>query len=164
MKKPIGFFWHASHSQIYPELARLEAQGMVTYQVVEQTDRPDKKIYSITDAGRVALQQWATEPVEVPPDRSEIVLKAYSVWLAEPEKAIQLFRAQEHYHTAQLAEYEQILAEIEQKRGSETEWRVDTPLFGDYATLRRGVAYEREYAQWCHWMVEQLEKHRERYG
>jgi len=86
------------------------------------------------------------------------------VWLAEPEKAIQLFRAQEHYHTAQLAEYEQILAEIEQKRGSETEWRVDTPLFGDYATLRRGVAYEREYAQWCHWMVEQLEKHRERYG
>lgn len=163
MKKPIGFFWRARHSQIYPELARLEAQGLVTHQVVEQTDRPDKKIYSITDAGRASLRAWATEPVEPTPDRSEIVLKAYSVWLADPEKAIQLYRAQERYHLSQLAEYEQILTEIEQKHGPNTEWRVDTPLFGDYATLRRGVVYEREYAQWCHWMIEQLEKHREHY-
>jgi DNA-binding PadR family transcriptional regulator len=33
-------------SQIYPELARLEKQGVVTHQVVEQHDhRPDKKVY-----------------------------------------------------------------------------------------------------------------------
>jgi DNA-binding PadR family transcriptional regulator len=45
------------HCQIYPELAKLEAQGMVTHHVVEQHDsRPDKKVYEITEAGREALR------------------------------------------------------------------------------------------------------------
>src|SRR5438270_4169475 len=75
MQVPVGFFWQARHSQIYPELARLEAQGLVTHQVVEQRDRPDKKLYSITGAGHAALRQWVTEPTADPPVRNELVLK-----------------------------------------------------------------------------------------
>jgi PadR family transcriptional regulator AphA len=152
MRRPIGFFWHARHSQIYPELARLEAQGMVTSQVIEQVDRPDKKLYTITEAGRTALRQWVTEPAELPPERSEILLKAYSVWLAEPEKALTLYRTHEQLHQAQLARYEQIMAEYEQEPD------ISSPFFGDYATLQRGIGYERGYVAWCRWMVEQLEK------
>src|SRR6476646_1735266 len=47
MQEPIGYFWHANHSQIYPELAALETDGLVTHEVVQQWDRPDKKLYSI---------------------------------------------------------------------------------------------------------------------
>src|SRR3712207_7997506 len=43
MRARVGFFWQARHSQIYPELARLEEGGLVTHHVVEQSDRPDKK-------------------------------------------------------------------------------------------------------------------------
>ncbi len=93
-----------------------------------------------------------TEPAELPPDRSEIVLKAYSVWLAEPEKALTLYRTHEQLHQAQLARYEQIMAEYEQEPD------ISSPFFGDYATLLRGIAYERGYVAWCRWMVEQLEK------
>jgi hypothetical protein len=39
MNRPIGFFWQAQHSQIYPELARLEQLGWVTHQVIVQEDR-----------------------------------------------------------------------------------------------------------------------------
>jgi len=52
----LEFFWQARHSQIYPELARLEEKGLVTHQVVEQQDRPDKKVYSVTDSGLDALK------------------------------------------------------------------------------------------------------------
>jgi PadR family transcriptional regulator AphA len=156
MKRPIGFFWHARHSQIYPELARLQNEGLVTFEVVEQDDRPDKKIYTITEAGRAALQRWAAAPMEFPVERSELMLKAYSVWLAEPGQAIKLFRSHAEYHAAQLARYEQILGELEEKYGVIA---VDTPQFGDYATLQRGIGYEREYMAWCRWMVEQLERH-----
>jgi PadR family transcriptional regulator AphA len=157
MKRPIGYFWYARQSHIYSELLRLEEEGFVAHQVIEQHDRPDKKLYTITEAGQAALRQWATEPVEIKPDRSELVLKAYAVWLAEPEKAIQLFRTHEDYHVTKLAHYEHILARLEQEHGPG--WRVDEPLFGDYATLQRGIGYEREYVAWCRWMVEQLKKH-----
>ena len=52
LKMPVGFFWTARHSQIYPELARLEREGLVTFHEVPQRGKPDKKIYSLTEAGR----------------------------------------------------------------------------------------------------------------
>src|SRR5690348_6743093 len=67
MKVPIGYFWHASHSQIYPELAALEADGLVTHEIVQQRDRPDKKLYSITEAGREVLRRWVSEPASSSP-------------------------------------------------------------------------------------------------
>src|SRR5437660_6282472 len=82
MKRRVGLMWSALPSQIYPELARLEKQGLVTHQVVEQPDyRPDKKVYEITEAGRQALRQWVTQPTPPTAIRDEFVLKAYSIWL-----------------------------------------------------------------------------------
>lgn len=154
MKKPIGFFWQAQHSKIYPELAHLEEEGYVTHQVIVQKDRPQKKLYTITRTGRHALQVWVTLPPSPPPERNELLLKAYAIWLADPEAVIELFRTQEQLHARQLALFEQIRVDIEQK--SEGSLRPDQPLFGDYATVRMGVAYEREYVTWCRWMLEQL--------
>ncbi|MEI7555999.1 PadR family transcriptional regulator, partial [Candidatus Chlorohelix sp.] len=51
MKQQVGYFWSAKHSQIYPELARLESEGLVTFEVIEQQDRPHKKLYHITPSG-----------------------------------------------------------------------------------------------------------------
>src|SRR4051794_29228186 len=62
MHKPIGFFWQAPRSQIYPELARLESLGYVLHEVIPQEDRPYKKLYTITEAGRLALKSWVSEP------------------------------------------------------------------------------------------------------
>ena len=157
MKQPIGYFWHARQSQIYAELTELEAQGWITHQVIEQHARPDKKLYTITEEGRVALCQWVADPVEIKPDRNELALKAYTIWLAEPEKALHLFRTQQDFHTKQLAHYQDILLRLEQQHGSQ--WRIDEPLFGDYATLQLGIGYERMYEAWCRWVAEQLEKH-----
>ena len=58
MKAPIGFYWHARYSQIYPELAKLE--------VVAQHDLPAKKVYTITEKGREALKEWVTTPNTLP--------------------------------------------------------------------------------------------------
>jgi PadR family transcriptional regulator AphA len=156
MRRPIGFFWHARHSQIYPELARLQNEGLVTFELVEQSDRPDKKMYSITAAGRAALQRWVSEPAALASERNEMLLKTFSIWLAEPEQAIKLYRSYEEQHAAQLVQYEQMVNELEEKYGVIT---VNMPQFSDYATLQRGIDYERGYVAWCRWMVEQFERH-----
>lgn len=156
LKRPIGFFWQAGQSQIYPELKRLEALGLVSFEVVEQTVRPAKKVYSLTPEGQEALRAWAVAPVEPEPGRNELLLKTYTIWLADPAQALELFRAQQARHLAQLAHYERILAELQQEHPGPI--KVHEPLFGDYATLQIGLRYEREYGDWCRWMVEQLEQ------
>jgi DNA-binding PadR family transcriptional regulator len=156
MKRPVGYFWQARHSQIYPELGRLEAQGLVAHQVVEQQDRPDKKVYSITDSGREALRVWVASEMDEPPVRDELVLKAFSLWLADPRAATALFREHERRHEAQLAHYREIEAGMVRSTDGIMP-PVDTPEFAAYATLQRGLGYEREYAAWCRWVADQLE-------
>lgn len=52
---PFGHFLEASYGSIYPALTRLTDEGLVTYAELAQEGRPDKKVYSITEAGRQAL-------------------------------------------------------------------------------------------------------------
>lgn len=47
----LQFFWHAQNSHIYLELKKLENKGYICGETVIQSDRPNKKIFSITDAG-----------------------------------------------------------------------------------------------------------------
>lgn len=157
MEEPIGFFWHARRSQIYPELARLEDAGLVSHTVVEQHDRPDKKVYQITESGLEALRRWVVEPPPAQPDRDEFMLKVYSIWLADPQEAIAMLRARESYHSGRLARYDQI------RENMERDWpldarRFDSPKFAAYATLHRGIQYERSYAAWCRWMARAVEQ------
>lgn len=157
LKAPVGFFWHARHSQIYPELARLESQGMVTFRAVAQQGKPDKKLYSLTDAGREGLKAWATAPMAVQPTRDELVLKAFSLWLADPERGLALFREHERQHLERLEQYKGFQELMEREVGSELE-RVDSQWFATYATLMRGIGFEREYAAWCGWLADKLEQ------
>ena len=156
MRGRVGYFWSARHSQIYPELARLEEGGYVTHSVVEQRERPDKKVYEITGEGLRVLEEWVVEPPAPKPTKDELVLKAYSVWLAEPERAARLFRGEEMRHGEQLAHYEELRAWMEDEWGEDLT-RPDSPRFATYATLRRGIIYERGSAEWCRWVADSIE-------
>ncbi|GHF45416.1 PadR family transcriptional regulator [Deinococcus metalli] len=156
LKDPVGYFWHAQHSQVYPELARLEGAGLVTHSVVEQAERPDKKVYRQTDAGRAALRAWLTADTEVPRKRDELVLKAYSMWQTEPARAADMLRAHARAHAAHLAEFERRLAEVTLRAGTELH-DPRSPWFGIQAVLRRGIGYEREYRDWCEWLAGALD-------
>lgn len=159
MKKRVGLMWSALPSQIYPELARLEAQGLVMHEVVTQQDyRPDKKVYDITEAGRASLREWVTEPTPPSTLRDEFLLKAYSIWLADPQRALECFREHEQVHRQQLAEHETLLARLTREWGSASEQH-DSPLFGSALALRYAIGYERNYLEWCQWVIEQLEQH-----
>lgn len=157
MEEPIGFFWHARRSQIYPELARLERDGLVAHTVVEQQERPDKKVYDITESGRAALAAWAAEPMRIPPERDEFMLKVFSLWLADAPSALSLIRAYASQHAEQLARYEAIRATMERNAAAGELRQAHSPRFASYATLLRGIEYERGYLAWCQWLIETIE-------
>jgi len=60
----VAHFWHADRSQIYRTLDRLSGAGAITTEVVRQDGKPDRKVHSLTDAGRAELTDWLSSPVE----------------------------------------------------------------------------------------------------
>lgn len=75
--KSINYIWTASLSQIYRELGNLEKGGFVSSEVQEQDDRPDKRVYNITVAGRKGFLEWLNEYPErfISPKRDDFLLK-----------------------------------------------------------------------------------------
>lgn len=84
IRASIGHFWNESYGQIYPNLKKLAAGGLVTAKTEKQKGKPDRQIYSITPKGRMRLARWlAVEPQpEVP--RNELLLKLFFGAQAQP--------------------------------------------------------------------------------
>ncbi|MCQ4041408.1 PadR family transcriptional regulator [Streptantibioticus rubrisoli] len=61
--------------QIYVTLGRLEKNGLIKGQDIDQSNRPNKRVYEITDAGREELAAWFAEPTEGPRVRDEFFMK-----------------------------------------------------------------------------------------
>lgn len=57
-KGSLNFFWQAQTSQIYRELNAMEKQGWITSETVIQTDKPNKKIFTLTENGKEELHRW----------------------------------------------------------------------------------------------------------
>jgi DNA-binding PadR family transcriptional regulator len=60
----VGSFWSVTQSQVYRELHALEADGLVSAKTIPGGGKPDRKVYSLTAAGRDALAHWLEEPLE----------------------------------------------------------------------------------------------------
>ena len=94
--------WHASHSQVYPELARLEEAGLV--EVVGEGAR-GSRTYAATDAGRAEMRRWVMEEGPNRAQRNETMVRWFLACLLEPEQRREFFRrelADLEHHDAQL--------------------------------------------------------------
>lgn len=155
LKEPVGFYWHARHSQIYPELAKLRKAGLVRPRPVRQSDRPDKKIYALTLKGRSALKEWVTEPPREHRSRDELLLKTFSLWIADRKAARALYESELTRHRATLRRHQRVARAYNARVVASTRGSA-TKAFTDYATLRRGIGYEREVVAWLRWMLQHL--------
>jgi DNA-binding PadR family transcriptional regulator len=118
-------YWSPAKSQIYGELRRLEQAGLATMTEVEQTNRPDKRLYRITPAGREALQQWLASP-DVEPDvfKSPLLLHLFFGHLMSRQVLIAQLEKRQQKLAAELQGYEKREQEVRdsiQAPGSESQ-------------------------------------------
>ncbi|MGO9449819.1 MAG: PadR family transcriptional regulator [Candidatus Binataceae bacterium] len=141
----VAAFWHATHPQIYRELARLEWQHLVSHRIVIQQGRPNKKVFTITKAGEAELLRWLDEPETPQPQVNDLTtLKAFSLTRLPPERALAKVRELASIHRPLYETYRAQEREIRTHAGSEY-----TPDLGYYLTLLRGLTYEEGYLKWC---------------
>lgn len=84
----VGHFWHASHQQVYRELAQMRAAGWVRCRELAQSGKPDKKIYEITSQGQEELLDWLESPLPQPRIKDEFLVRLLSPDLLPAEKSI----------------------------------------------------------------------------
>lgn len=72
----VGFFWQESFGQLFPTLAELEKQGLITGHEVAD-GRRRRRDYEIAPAGETALAVWLNEPPASQPERNEMLLKVF---------------------------------------------------------------------------------------
>ena len=140
----VGYFWHATHPQIYKELARLERAGQIAHRSVEQRGRPTKKIYSLSDSGRHELLAWLHVPASAQRVKAEMMLKTFCCGLLEDSEALDLIRRHRELHETKLQRYQELERFLQSGLSVASRERL-----GPYLTLLRGIRYERDYIAWC---------------
>ncbi|MEV4940811.1 PadR family transcriptional regulator [Streptomyces zaomyceticus] len=149
-ERSIGYFWTASHQQIYRVLKRMENDGWVDVRDVPQQGRPDKKEYSVADLGRAALSSWLHEPVEPESLRHDLAVKIRGAAFDDPATLISEVERHRRAHSERLARY--LAGEERDFTGAEPRRpAVAPPDAGrelQHVVLRGGIAYERMTLAW----------------
>jgi DNA-binding PadR family transcriptional regulator len=140
----VGFFWKATHQQIYRELTKLEELAWLTAQNISQEGRPDKKLFSLTDVGKEKLKIWIAEPCEPAPNKEEFLVKIYAGQLVSPQILVTEIKRHRQLHIEKLAIYQEI--ERQMHTDSET---LPQFLMYPYLTLRMGIKFETAWIEWC---------------
>jgi DNA-binding PadR family transcriptional regulator len=144
----VANFWMATPQQLYRELERLAQQGLIQARVVHQERRPNKRIFSLTDAGREAIQQFTSRPPKPSVIRDELMVKVQAVD-AGNARAVRDFIAEKlQWATAKVQRYERLRARILDGRGEE-EYLAHAQRVGPYLTLIRGISFEEENIRWA---------------
>ena len=138
--------WAASHSQIYPELAKLEHAGLI-----RKTDAGPRgsQRYAATDAGRVALRDWLANTLPGDSPRSERMARVFFLGTLPPDHAIGYLAEQVKKHRENLTRY-QVFAASHRLADPSTRWT--------RIALEAGIRSETAMAEWAAWAIECLEK------
>lgn len=143
--RSIGFFWGASHQQVYRTLARMVDLGWVDAEQVPQQGRPDRKQHHVTDRGRAELERWLAEPSAVPALRDELAVKLRgAAYLSDLAPLVAEVRRHRDEHASRYAVYRQIAGRDFPDPGALQGQRLH-----QYLVLSGGLRIERGFADWC---------------
>lgn len=136
-------FWSAKHSQIYPELKKLTDEGQIEYKIEITGTVLEKKLYSITEAGKKDFMTWLGKDVQMEPTPKNIFrLKMFFSGTLDPE-----IRA--HLLESQLTQHEKRLEHL-QRNQQKFDCIPDTNSneFGDYLVLMGAIMREEMNCEW----------------
>ncbi len=139
-------FWHASYSQIYAELRRLSELGLAGEEQVLQDARPNKRVYTITPAGRRALDDWLREPWGLASLKDESLVKLTLADPLPPPLVVAELRRLKQAHERRREEFEAQIAALPQGSG---------PYLA--LALRKGVHAQSAFAAWCQEAIDALD-------
>ena len=136
-------FWSANHSQIYPELKKLSDEGLVEYSVEISGSVLERKVYSLTDAGRKEFLDWLNREEPMMPTPKDVFrLRLFFANEMLPGSCTSLLKHELEQHRLRLAN----LKYMNERFDGVPEQT--SPKFGDYLVLLGAIMREETSCAW----------------
>jgi DNA-binding PadR family transcriptional regulator len=153
----VANFWSATPQQLYRELERLEADGLLAGRVVEQQRRPNKRVFTLTGAGRAELHTFVAQPVRPTAFRDDFLVKLQASDLGDQTSVRTALADRLDQAHAKLALYDRLRDGLLGGR-DESAYLRDAERVGPYLTLLGGRMYEQQNIRWCQAVLEILDQ------
>jgi DNA-binding PadR family transcriptional regulator len=153
------FFWAASYGQIYPELKKLEKEGLITGDDSSRGAR-QSTTFKLTAAGKRAARDWIDGPPQVFELRDEGLLELFFAGSIDPARAPEIARERAAKAAASAAELRALWEQIEAE--GKHEGPEHSPDGGSLTVLRYGIEMNEWAAEWFERAADQLEEDNER--
>lgn len=144
----VANYWSATPQQLYRELERLEADGLLSGRLVEQERRPNKRVFALTQSGRRELHDFIARPTRSTAIRDDLLVKVQAA--DDSDLAAVLAAVEERLRQARdkLAVYDQLRDRLLNGKDEETYLR-QAEQIGPYLVLMGGRMYEEQNIRWC---------------
>lgn len=149
--RSMGFFWNATHQQIYRELAQMQDKGWI--QTIHTNDSDSrKKTYQVEDIGKTQLRKWLLEESQPAKLRDELMVKLRAEAQLGGDAILSELHRHLELHRSQLALYQSILQRDQQKNS-------DNPRSAiiQQKILELGIRLEQGWNTWLDETIELLE-------
>lgn len=149
----VANFWAATPQQIYRELERLEEDGLVEAELVEQSSRPNKRVFTVAPAGLEELDDFVAAAPKPTAIRDDLLVKVAALDESNTGAVAGAVRERLAQSEAKLDLYERLrskmLGDLE-----EEELMASSGSIGSYLTLLRGISFEEGNRDWCRSVLE----------
>ncbi|WP_329125564.1 PadR family transcriptional regulator [Streptomyces sp. NBC_01465] len=153
----VSNFWAATPQQLYRELERLAADGLIEARVVPQERRPNKRMFTLSATGRADLAAFTAKEPRPTAARDELMVKVQALDVGDVDAVRGHIEERIGWAQGKLARYERVrqhlLGEL-----SEEEFLRDSDRIGPYLTLMRGMFFEEENLRWGRRALEILDR------
>ena len=139
----VGFFWPSTFQQVYRDLGKLEESGLVSAEQVEQTGKPNKKIYDITPAGIEELQGWLQTPARAMKIKDTFLIKLFGGHRISKEELLEDLATQREHHQATFDRYTELASGLK-AQGEQLFLKYFLP----YQALDLGIRFEKTWLEW----------------
>ena len=152
--KSIGYFWHATHQQIYRELGRMEEAGWITSEAAPDAGKTRKRIYTVLPQGRDELQRWVGEPSPMMDFRDELMVRLRADAAAGPLHLEPELERHIVLHQSTLERYREI-----EQRDFPAGAKLTRQMRIHHMILKKGILYEEISMRWTQDMLAELRQH-----
>ena len=157
MDNSIHFFWHAKQSQIYRTLKNLEQDGFVSASIQEQSEKPDKRIYRISEKGKKDLLKWLDqEEIGVSQKKDPFLLRLFFSAPLNKEQILLNLKLNLKKHYATVESFKSNIKNNMQSSAAKSESLKRESFFWK-ATYDFGQMYYTAYIKWLHQLIKKVE-------
>ncbi|EWM16765.1 MULTISPECIES: PadR family transcriptional regulator [unclassified Kutzneria] len=144
----VANFWYASPQQLYGELAKLERAGLVDGELVIQLDRPNKRVYTVTEAGVAELVRFAEAEAKPAVIRDDLLVKVHAVDRTDADAVVARLEERAVQAAAKAELFDGTLRALRGDLDEDT-FLATGERIGPYLTCLRGRRFEQENVDWC---------------